>query len=69
MACHSSPRYLPRWCLIPRPPEAPRVVTNTCETAMAPVRTWAIALFVVGVTLLVGVWLNTSYRPEIGPKK
>lgn len=45
------------------------MVTNTCETAMAPVRTWAIALFVVGVTLLVGVWLNTSYRPEIGPKK
>lgn len=45
------------------------MVTNTCETDMAPVRTWAIALFVVGVTLLVGVWLNTSYRLEIGPKK
>jgi hypothetical protein len=31
---------------------------------MAPVGSWAITLIVVGATLLLEVWLNTSYRPK-----
>ncbi|GAB2511360.1 hypothetical protein [Nocardiopsis aegyptia] len=47
--------------------QANRVV-GTCDMAMAPVGSWAIALIVVGGTLLAGVWLNTHYRPREEPK-
>jgi hypothetical protein len=31
---------------------------------MAPVGSWAVALMVVGVVLLVGVWVSTPYVPK-----
>ncbi|MFD6953024.1 hypothetical protein A6A08_17050 [Nocardiopsis sp. TSRI0078] len=42
----------------------PAMVSGVCGTAMAPVGSWAIALVVVGATLLAGVWINTSYPPK-----
>lgn len=48
---------------------APGMVTDTCQTAMAPVGSWAIALIVIGVTLLLGLWFHTSYRPKGEPKQ
>lgn len=39
-------------------------LATTCETAMAPVGSWAIALIVAGATLLLGAWFHTSYRPK-----
>lgn len=34
-----------------------------CETAMAPVGSWAFALITAGVVLLAAVWITTSHRP------
>ncbi|WP_017610001.1 hypothetical protein [Nocardiopsis xinjiangensis] len=48
--------------------EAPRMDAGICETAMAPVGSWAIALIVVGATLLAGVWANTQYWTKDRPK-
>ncbi|MFD3687093.1 hypothetical protein ACFWTE_20015 [Nocardiopsis sp. NPDC058631] len=39
--------------------DGPTVLTGGCGTAMAPVGSWAIALIVVGATLLVGALINT----------
>lgn len=44
--------------------EAPGMGAGICETAMAPVGSWAIALIVVGATLLAGVWIDSSHRPN-----
>ncbi|GHD26910.1 hypothetical protein GCM10007147_25500 [Nocardiopsis kunsanensis] len=45
--------------------EAPRMgAGGTCETAMAPVGSWAIALIVVGATLLAGVWSCAQDGPK-----
>lgn len=49
--------------------EAPRTGAGMCETAMAPVGSWAIALIVVGATLLAGVWADAQYGPKSGPKE
>lgn len=48
---------------------APSIGIGVCETAMAPVGSWAIALTVVGVALLAGAWFNTSYLPKGEPKQ
>ncbi|WP_028647979.1 hypothetical protein [Nocardiopsis sp. CNT312] len=45
----------------------PNIGIGVCETAMAPVGSWAIALIVVGATLLAGVWKYTRDRPKDGP--
>jgi hypothetical protein len=34
---------------------------------MAPVGSWAIALIVVGATLVAGVWFHTRRRPKDEP--
>ncbi|OKI16310.1 hypothetical protein A6A08_26170 [Nocardiopsis sp. TSRI0078] len=47
----------------------PNMGTGLCETAMAPVGSWAIALIAVGATLLAGAWVTTSSRPTNEPKK
>jgi hypothetical protein len=36
---------------------------------MAPVGSWAIALIVVGATLLLGAWINTPYGPQGKPEE
>ncbi|MCP3013055.1 hypothetical protein NGM33_06895 [Nocardiopsis dassonvillei] len=48
--------------------EPPNMLAGVCNTAMAPVGSWAIALIVAGVTLLAGVWITTSYRPKDKPR-
>lgn len=48
--------------------EAPTMGAGICETAMAPVGSWAIALIVIGATLLAGAWANTQYGPKNRPK-
>ncbi|MEU1899547.1 hypothetical protein ABZ512_14310 [Nocardiopsis dassonvillei] len=47
----------------------PNPGVGVCETAMAPVGSWAFALIVIGAALLAGVWINTSYRPKDMPEK
>ncbi|WP_159944670.1 hypothetical protein [Nocardiopsis sp. FR6] len=47
----------------------PGMLAGVCNTAMAPVGSWAIALIVAGAALLAGVWITTSYRPKDKPKK
>ncbi|GAA1469799.1 hypothetical protein NE857_00695 [Nocardiopsis exhalans] len=42
----------------------PGTMIAACETVMAPVRSWAIALIVVGATLLLGAWFHTANRPK-----
>ncbi|WP_017604727.1 hypothetical protein [Nocardiopsis alkaliphila] len=37
---------------------------TTCGTAMEPVGSWATALVVIGVALLLTMWFNTHYRPK-----
>ena len=49
--------------------EAPRMGAGICETAMAPVGSWAIALIVIGATLLAGVWVHTQDGPKGPPKE
>jgi heme/copper-type cytochrome/quinol oxidase subunit 1 len=46
---------------------APNVMTSTCDMVMAPVGSWAIALVVVGATLVAGVWFHTRHRPKGEP--
>lgn len=55
------------WFAVGDPPSS--MGAGVCETAMAPVGSWAIALIVVGATLLAGVWFNTTYRPTDRPRK
>ncbi len=55
------------WFALGEAPPSPGV--GVCETAMAPVGSWAFALIVVGAALLAGVWVNTSYRPKDMPEK
>ncbi|WP_017588116.1 hypothetical protein [Nocardiopsis ganjiahuensis] len=40
---------------------------SSCQTAMAPVGSWAIALIVIGAALLAGAWLTTPNRPKAEP--
>ena len=47
----------------------PNMLVGGCETAMAPVGSWAVALIAVGAALLVGVWSHAQYRPTDAPKK
>nr|WP_285732677.1 hypothetical protein [Nocardiopsis sp. ATB16-24] len=47
----------------------PSMVVGGCETSMAPVGSWAVALIAVGAALLVGVWTHTQYRSTDTPKK
>jgi len=44
------------------------MMADVCGTAMAPVGSWAIALIVGGVALLVSVWINTSYQVRGEPQ-
>lgn len=37
---------------------------TTCGPTMSPVGSWATALVVIGVALLVAMWFNTHYRPK-----
>lgn len=46
----------------------PSGMASTCDMALAPVGSWAVALIVIGGTLLAGVWLNTHDRPREEPK-
>ncbi|MFJ9554051.1 hypothetical protein ACIRPH_09550 [Nocardiopsis sp. NPDC101807] len=39
-----------------------------CGTTMAPVGSWAVALVVVGATLLLGAWITTPYGPQGRPE-
>lgn len=41
---------------------SPGTEITMCETAMAPVGSWATALVVIGVTLVVVMWFNAHYR-------
>ncbi len=49
------------WFAFGGPPDIEPV---TCWTAMAPVGSWATALVVIGVALLLTMWFNTHYRPK-----
>ncbi|CAL9509426.1 hypothetical protein SUDANB121_03619 [Nocardiopsis dassonvillei] len=48
---------------------SPFLPQDMCEAAMAPVGVWAVALVVMGATLLAGVWFTTSYRPKRRPER
>ncbi|WP_433696923.1 hypothetical protein [Nocardiopsis sp. CA-288880] len=47
----------------------PAIGAGLCGTTMAPVGSWAIALIVVGATLLLGAWINTPYGPQGKPEE
>ncbi|MDE3724659.1 MULTISPECIES: hypothetical protein [Nocardiopsis] len=48
------------------PPVLPQ---DMCETATAPLGSWAIALVVMGAVLLAGAWFTTSHRSGGEPKE
>lgn len=43
----------------------PAIEAGLCGTTMAPVGSWAVALIVVGATLLLGAWINAPYGPKV----
>jgi heme/copper-type cytochrome/quinol oxidase subunit 1 len=46
---------------------APTMMASTCDMVMAPVGSWAIALVVIGATLVAGMWFHTRHRPKGEP--